>query len=131
MDFDLSKVYTVARADELHAGDLVVLADTMADLRMAVENADDCKTRLTEIASEDCQYRFRTVGGGYALAYLIDSAPGLSWLELAIGDIIKTKDRTIARMVTGIITNDDEIHIETGSTPISDVELAENWVKCE
>lgn len=97
MDFDLSKVYTAANADELHVGDEVVLADTMDDLRMKVAEADGCKTRLTEIGNEDLQYRFRNGQAGYALAYLIDPTPGLSWTELAIGDIIKTNDGSIVR----------------------------------
>lgn len=133
MDFDLSKVYTAANADELHVGDEVVVADTMADLRMRVAEAEacGCETRLTEIKDEDHQYRFYTAGtgSGYALAYLIDPTPGLKWTELAIGDIIKTKDGSITRMVTGI--NSSREHIETGYTTISDEDLAENWVKCE
>lgn len=131
MDFDLSKVYTSANADELHAGDEVILADTMADLRMKVAEADDYKRRLTEISDEDHQYRFRTARGGYLLAYLIDPTPGLKWTELAIGDIVKTKDGSITRMITGINTNDDEIHIEAGYLYISDEDLVENWEKCE
>lgn len=132
MDFDLSKVYTAANANELHVGDEVVLADTIADLRACVAEAYNCKTRLAEIRDEDSQYRFRTATSGYALAYLIDSTPGLSWTELAIGDIIKTKDDSITRMVTGINTNpnDGEVHIEAGYMYISDEDLAENWVKC-
>lgn len=130
MDFDSSKVYTSANADELHAGDEVVLADTIADLRVQVAEADSCKIRLAEIKSEDHQYRFRTAGNGYLLAYLIDSAPGLKWTELAIGDIIKTKDGSITRMITGINTN-GEVHIAAGFTLISDECLAEDWVKCE
>lgn len=129
MDFDLSKVYTVANADELHAGDEVVLADTMADLRTCVAKAYNCKTRLTEIGDEDSQYRFRTATSGYALAYLIDSTPGLSWTELEIGDIIKTKDGSITRMVTGINMNNSKDHIEAGFIAISDEYLAENWMK--
>lgn len=137
MDFDLSKVYTSANADELHAGDVVVLADSMADLRMKVAEAEvsNCKRRLTEIGDEDHQYRFRTAGGSYALAYLIDSTPGLSWAELAIGDIIKAKDGSITRMITGINVDEDAndayIHIEAGYMYISDEDLAEGWVKCE
>lgn len=128
MDFDLSKVYTAANADELHAGAEVVVADTMDVLRMKVAEADDCKTRLTEIGTEDLQYRFRTAGAGYALAYLL---PGLKWTELAIGDIIKTKDGSITRMVTGIDTHAGKYRIEAGFADISDEDLAENWVKCE
>lgn len=128
MDFDLSRVYTATNADELHAGAEVVVADTMADLRMKVAEADDCKTRLTEIGTEDLQYRFRTAGAGYALAYLL---PGLKWTELAIGDIIKTKDGSITRMVTGIDTHAGKYRIEAGFADISDEDLAENWVKCE
>ena len=129
MDFDLSRVYTATNADELHVGDEVVVADTMADLRIQVAEADSCKTRLTKIEGEDHQYRFRTASG-YALAYLIDSTPGLSWTELEIGDIIKTKDGSMTRMITGINTNESDIHIEAGYMYISDEDLAENWVKC-
>lgn len=128
MDFDSSRVYTATNADELHVGDEVVVADTMADLRMQVADADDCKTRLTEISGEDHQYRFRTAGAGYALAYLI---PGLKWTELAIGDIIKTKDGSITRMITGIDTHAGKYRIEAGFADISDEDLAENWMKCE
>lgn len=131
MDFDLSKVYTAANADELHVGDEVVLADTMADLRTCVAEADSCKTRLVKIKDEDSQYRFRTATNGYALAYLIDSTPGLSCTELEIGDIIKTKDGSITRMVTGINMNNSKFHIEAGLMTISDEDLVENWVKCE
>lgn len=131
MDFDSSKVYTSANADELHAGAEVVVADTMAGLRILVAEADDCKTRLVEIKDEDHQYRFYTAGGGYALAYLIDPTPGLKWTELAIGDIIKTKDGSTTRMITGINTNESDIHIEAGYMYIRDEDLAEDWVKCE
>jgi hypothetical protein len=133
MDFDVSKVYTAIDADDLHVGDVVILADTMADLRMLVEEAeaDSCKTRLTEIRDESHVYRFRTESDGYMLAYLIDSTPGLSWTELAIGDIIKTKYGFITRMVTGINTTNSKVRIEAGSVVISDEDLAENWVKCE
>lgn len=130
MDFDLSRVYTATNADELHVGDEVVVADTMADLRMKVAEAEacGCETRLTEISGEDHQYRFRTAAGGvYALAYLI---PGLKWTELAIGDIIKTKDGSITRMITGIDTHAGKYRIEAGFADISDEDLAENWVKC-
>lgn len=130
MDFDLSRVYTATNADELHVGDEVVVADTMADLRMKVAEVEacDCKTRLMEIGNEDHQYRFRTAGAGYALAYLI---PGLKWTDLAIGDIIKTKDGSITRMITGIDTHAGKYRIEAGFADISDEDLAENWVKCE
>lgn len=131
MDFDLSKVYTATNADELHVGDEVVVADTMADLRMQVAEADFCKTRLAKIADEDHQYRFRTATSGYALAYLIDSAPGLKWTDLAVGDIIKTKDGSTTRMITGINTNESDIHIEAGYMYIRDEDLAEDWVKYE
>ena len=130
MDFDLSKVYTAANVDGLHVGDEVVVADTMADLRMRVAEADDCKTRLTEIGDEDLQYRFRTATSGYPLAYLIDSAPCLKWTELAIGDIIKAKDGFMTRMITGINTNGSKVHIEAGFITISDEDLAEYWMKC-
>lgn len=133
MDFDLSRVYTAANADELHAGAEVVVADTMADLRMQVAEVEacGCETRLTEISDEDHQYRFRTAGTGYALAYLIDPTPGLKWTDLAIGDIIKTKDGSITRMITGIDTHAGKYRIEAGFADISDEDLAENWEKCE
>ena len=79
MTFDKSRVYTALNADELKAGDKVFVADNIADMKKRVTSDKyteyiDC---LDHISSEDDQYRFVTVDGACALAYLVERAEDL------------------------------------------------------
>lgn len=70
MDFDKSKVYTALNADELKAGSIVCVADSLSNLKSRFYRG---KTgTLSQINSEDSQYRFRFETCDFALAYLIE-----------------------------------------------------------
>ena len=79
MTFDKSRVYTALNADELNAGDKVVVADTLADLKTCVN--DGCFIKILDrVAGENCQYRFvagyegQSVVCRFLLAYLVERA---------------------------------------------------------
>ena len=68
MDFDVRKVYTAVNADELHKGDLVIVADNLGTLKEYVSGV----TTIESVLSENSEYRFRTSSGRiFCLAYLV------------------------------------------------------------
>lgn len=72
MIFDKSKVYTALNAEELSKGDLIIGADTLAQLKEKVEirNYKDLLSIL-EIRDNDKWSRFDTQENYYSLAYLV------------------------------------------------------------
>ena len=95
MKFDKSRVYSALNADELHAGDTVILADNIAALRRCVEG-DKRSEKLREIVSEDWPGRFFSYDDcHYYWAYLVERAPEVKYVPwdrtncpLKCGDII-------------------------------------------
>lgn len=77
MEFDSNRVYTCVNADELKAGDKVILAHTFAELKILVEH-DNKKRTLSEVYSDTHERRFVYNGIYYKelfeLAYLIERA---------------------------------------------------------
>lgn len=71
MEFDRSRVYSSVNADELKAGDMILVANTMADLKAAVRK-DYKPVPLSGVAYEVFECRFETLGNAYALAYLVE-----------------------------------------------------------
>ena len=76
MEFQRERVYTALNADELRAGDKVIVANTLAELRKSVEeNCIADVVTLKEVHGEDCLSRFITSEGWYPLAYLYVRKP--------------------------------------------------------
>lgn len=73
MKFDKSRVYTVINAEELKAGDKVIVADTIEILKERVEKEHKI-CELLGVASEKNPYRFAIDDVLYALAYLVERA---------------------------------------------------------
>lgn len=73
MEFDKSRVYTALNADELKAGDKVIVADDLFFLKALVERGSQLNT-IDEIYDENCQCRFVVEGYDYvySLAYLVE-----------------------------------------------------------
>mgnify|MGYP003592355827 CR=1 FL=1 len=96
MIFDKSKVYSALNADELHAGDTVILADNLTALRSRVEG-DKYIGKLIDIECEDYGYRFLSNDGyHYHWAYLVERAPEgkyVPWTKencpLKAGDVLR------------------------------------------
>ena len=71
MEFDKSRVYTAVNADELEAGDIVFVADTLDDLQRIVTNASTT-IKIKAVEASDEAYRFTVASSvSYMLAYLI------------------------------------------------------------
>lgn len=70
MEFDKSKIYTAVNADELKAGDVVIVSDNLANLRYRVESADVTR-ELTYVRAENYRNRFEVADSTYNLVYLI------------------------------------------------------------
>ena len=94
MEFDKSRVYTALNADELRAGDKVIVADTMAELKMYVEQ-NTGTIEIEKIEDDNYTSRFTTPNTNswrvhFPLAYLVErkenclncstSCMGKSWL---------------------------------------------------
>ena len=75
MEFDKSRVYTAVNADELRAGDKVIVADQLYVLKQRVQ---ECKENsavvLQKINGEDWGRRFGLTMSDFALAYLVERA---------------------------------------------------------
>ena len=71
MEFDKSRVYTALNADELHEGDMVIVANNLRDLKEFVQGCS-LPVPLDEIIGERWTGRFRVEGDSYALAYLVE-----------------------------------------------------------
>lgn len=71
MKFDRSRVYSAVNADELLAGDKVIVADTLIDLKGLVCDYKNIET-LSLILDEDEKDRFCIDNSSYSLAYLVE-----------------------------------------------------------
>lgn len=72
MEFDKSRVYTSLNADELKAGDKVIVANSPYYLKKQVEE-DDVTDEIMYIAPDTDDKRFRVDRSGeFALAYLVE-----------------------------------------------------------
>lgn len=130
MEFDNSKVYTALNADELKIGSKVTVANDLAHLKVFVH--DDFTCILEKVLDEESTCRFvANDGAPYSLAYLVSEPEEkkLEWIDLKVGDVIRTKDGKNIRMVTGIDSTEDNRHVCT-TLWLSDKEL-ENWEKVE
>lgn len=72
MEFDRSRVYTSVNADELKAGDKVIVADSLGFLRQEVERGKYIEP-LRKVLDESHLQRFKTPSGAdWGLAYLVE-----------------------------------------------------------
>ena len=73
MEFDKSRIYSAVNADELRAGDKVIVANTLVTLKRNVAN-NVKPLILLEVIDEDYDLRFEVNfnKGRYALAYLVE-----------------------------------------------------------
>lgn len=82
MEFDRNRVFTALNADELKAGDKVIVADTLQELKGKVYEGTDVR-ELSEVCIETSMRRFYTDFSyvsenrqdacfSYALAYLVE-----------------------------------------------------------
>lgn len=80
MEFKKENVYTALNADELKAGDKVIVADDLVFLKALVERSSSLNT-IDEIYDENCQCRFVVEGYDYvySLAYLVERAEEKKW----------------------------------------------------
>lgn len=76
MDFNKTQVYTSLNASELRAGDKVICADTLKDLRNEIKIIGDTKVdEIVEILDESTTYPFRIKDAyDFAFAYLVERA---------------------------------------------------------
>lgn len=88
MEFDKSKVYTAANADELKVGSKVILADTLRELkdRVALDSQSEC---LEYVRNDDEVDRFYAGCRNCCLAYLVSEPVKLKWTDLKVGDVIR------------------------------------------
>src|SRR5574344_83532 len=70
MEFDKAKVYTALNSDDLHAGDKVVLADSL--LRLKKNISLDRIEVLENVLNESYLYRFSKGMNNFNLAYLVE-----------------------------------------------------------
>lgn len=134
MEFDKSKVYTAANADEVKIGSKVICADTLDSLKNKVNEEDDI-TEVREILRESNERRFRTEFSGlWPLVYLISEPEEkkLKWTDLKIGDVIRNKKSTHHFMVIGIdMREESKAHIYNGITWFDEYDLEYYWEKVE
>lgn len=83
MEFKKENIYTAVNADELKAGDIVVVAHTISDLRNRVMSNESNKytEHIKHICSDEYLHRFYTSGNCafYAFAYLVKRAEEKKW----------------------------------------------------
>lgn len=78
MKFDISRVYTAVNADELKAGDKVLVDDTVAGLRAQVEGKANAVV-LQDIDHDGMKFRFTACHYHHLLAYLVERAAEKKW----------------------------------------------------
>lgn len=78
MKFDKSRVYTSLNADELKAGDKVIVADCLDSLKFEVEKGAVIQ-ELESIQNEMNDFRFVIERYQYNLAYLVERAKEKKW----------------------------------------------------
>ena len=131
MEWDIKRVYTSLDAEEVKVGSKVIMSSDLATLKCYVRDSYGI-TELQRVRNEDCIARFEADGICCTLCSLIEEPEEkkLKWTDLRLFDKIQRKDGSVKRLVTGIYQNggDYDIHIEAGSTALSDKEL-ENWEK--
>ena len=130
MEFDKSRVYTAANADELKEGSKVCVADNIWVLKTRLFKGKS--TTLKKILSEGHQYRFCDGSCSFALAYLIEppNENVLKWTDLKVGHIIRAKDGSETALVIGIRNYSPDGHINTGYWQ-RDSDLEKYWEKTE
>lgn len=132
MEWDISRVYTAVNADEVKVGSKVIVGNNLSELKYRFESG--AITTIAHIRDENYNNRFEVIEWRDCcnLCYLISEPEEkkLKWTDLKIGDVIRAKDGSVERLVTGIFQNsgDFNIHIEAGSTALSDKNL-ELWEK--
>lgn len=103
MVFFEDRIYTVLNADELKAGDMVVVGDNLAELRDKVVEADDPTAMrgdfkmvlpIVQVKPIDAGYRFVVEDRygtqvGYALAYLVERKVETGWRAYKDSDEMK------------------------------------------
>lgn len=79
MEFDKSNVYTALNADEIKAGDKVIVADTVEELMQCV-SLDYNNTILKCVRNRNSTHRFiSSSDNSYLLAYLVERAAKKKW----------------------------------------------------
>ena len=71
MEFDKSRIYSAINADELKAGDKVIVADSIADLKEFVKDEGDV-VELEDVYGENFKLRFKANHTVFLLAYLVE-----------------------------------------------------------
>lgn len=71
MEFCKDRVFTSVNADELKAGDKVIVADCIADLKNFINDKGNV-VELEGVRGENCDERFRVDYTNYSLAYLVE-----------------------------------------------------------
>jgi hypothetical protein len=132
MEFDKSKVYSAANADEVKIGSKIIVADCFGDLKQSVLENEEPVT-LLEILDEYTNYRFKIqneFNSKYAFAYLVSEPEEekLKWTDLDVGDVIKNGQ--VTAMVTAIDSEKTNRCILIGDTWLTDEEL-KYWGKVE
>lgn len=131
-DIDYDYLYTSANANDLSVGDTVILANSLYNLKLKLEDIDREKTTLSEIKPDNYQNRFVGVDRNgdvqhYNLAYKIsgkdDEALCLKVSDLRLGDTIRRKDNTEEVKIVHI----DHIGRVGGVYWIYDSDLKEDW----
>lgn len=138
MEFDMSKVYTAANADELKIGSKFIGAESLAELKRKVHNGNISDIyEFIEVFPENLLWRFHGIRHPFhlaphhtfCLAYLIEEEPDekkLKWTDLNVGDVIMGNSREY--MVVAIDHSDSKAHVRTYKGWLTDKEL-ENFKK--
>jgi len=143
MEFDISRVYTVVNAEELHEGDRVYAADSLGLLESRVESDNEAFCEIiTSIGPKYDEYRFNIGSDFYALAYLVERAPEKKWRPFK--DIDELKDawerKTNIPIVLGTMslicvqfkkTPNEEVIIVGFDNINNEVYLIDNWMSLE
>ncbi|MBO7123220.1 MAG: hypothetical protein J6V90_08080 [Treponema sp.] len=131
MEFDKSRVYTAANADELKERSTVIVADSLFSLKLKVEKGAYF-SKLERVLSENEEYRFQVASGEWLLAYLVEPPKEkvLKWTDLNVGDIIRTKDGSETALVIRINNDSPDGHINIGYW-LKDKDLEKYWEKKE
>ena len=95
MEFDKSRIYTAANADELKVGSKVIFSDCMLNLRQYVDEDRPAQV-LEDIEPDDACKRFVVDNVGWNLVYLVSEPEEkkLKWTDLKVGDVIQNKKHT-------------------------------------
>lgn len=135
MEFDKSRVYTVVNANELEAGDLVIVGDTMAMLRFRASEETHLAF-LCKVESDDCSGRFLIDTKRYPLAYLVCPARNAeAWHAWKAGERVEYKSpdgwvEVPAGRELDWCNNEFRVKPEPKFRPFNSVdELCEAWAK--